>query len=72
MSGKRAQFCCDFEDCSPATAGKTERKWDFSPVIAADPLLQRRLLCNSCHVQVRLGFTDYFSNGYTGRQFNQF
>jgi len=44
MSGKRAQFCSDFEDCSPATAGKTGQKWDFSPLIAADSLLPRRLL----------------------------
>ncbi|MET3105785.1 hypothetical protein AAKU58_000598 [Oxalobacteraceae bacterium GrIS 1.18] len=44
MGGKRAQFCSDFEDCSPATAGKTGRKWDFSPPIAADSLLPRRLL----------------------------
>ncbi|MET3105866.1 hypothetical protein AAKU67_000159 [Oxalobacteraceae bacterium GrIS 2.11] len=47
MGGKRAQFCSDFEDCSPATAGKTGRKWDFSPPIAADSLLPRRLLATS-------------------------
>ncbi len=42
MSGKRAQFRSAFEDCSPATAGKTGQKWDLSPLIAADSLLPRR------------------------------
>ncbi|MET3124242.1 hypothetical protein AAKU67_003857 [Oxalobacteraceae bacterium GrIS 2.11] len=44
MGEKRAQFCSDFEDCSPATAGKTGRKWDFSPPISLRLLLPRRLL----------------------------
>ena len=42
--GKRAQFVSAFEDCSSATAGKTGAEWDFSPPVAADGLLPRRLL----------------------------
>jgi len=44
MGEKRFQFDPAFEDCSRSYSRKTGAKWDFSPPIAADSLLPRRLL----------------------------
>ncbi|HEX7645237.1 MAG TPA: hypothetical protein VF472_23805, partial [Burkholderiaceae bacterium] len=42
--GKEPNLASLLRTVAVATAGKTGAKWDFSPSIAADSLLPRRLL----------------------------